>query len=96
MIEILSIIDVNWRNNTHKIVLFKEDIKMRTIVLLPSSEPDHFKRFQQSLERSDLIDFLQDGLIGADAKIPGQGVRIPLSMLIMWHLGVLCGRLKRS
>ena len=52
-------------------VLFKEDIKMRTVVLLPSSEPDHFKRFQQSLERSDLIDFLQDGLIGADAKIPG-------------------------
>lgn len=77
-------------------VLFKEDIKMRTVVLLPSSEPDHFKRFQQSLERSDLIDFLQDGLIGADAKYQAQGVRIPLSMLIMWHLGVLCGRLKRS
>ena len=59
-------------------VLFKEDIKMRPVVLLPSSEPDHFKRFQQSLERSDLIDFLQDGLIGADAKIPGPGGPHPL------------------
>ena len=47
-------------------------------MLLTSSEPDHFQRFQRSLERPDLIDFLQDGLIGENAKVPGPGGPHPL------------------
>jgi selenocysteine lyase/cysteine desulfurase len=51
---------------------------VRILVLLTSSEPDHFQRFQRSLERPDLIDFLQDGLIGENAKVPGPGGPHPL------------------
>jgi selenocysteine lyase/cysteine desulfurase len=45
---------------------------------LTSSEPDHFQRFQRSLNRPDLIEFLRDGLIGEGAEIPGLNGPNPL------------------
>lgn len=36
-----------------------------------SFEPDHFTRFQHSLKRPDLIEYLRKGLIGEGVKIPG-------------------------
>ena len=52
--------------------------KLRAAMLTHPFDPTQFHRFAQSLNRPDLIEWLQQGLIGENARVPGPDGDQPL------------------